>query len=133
MILVDTSVWVHRFRRESSPEVDFLLELLEREEDVCISGIIMTEILQGFRQDGEHKEVRSALEELVYLPMPKQAYFLAADIYRQARHHGETIRSTVDCLVAACAITHHVPLLQRDRDYETIAKFSKLKLVKAGQ
>ena len=129
MILVDTSVWINHFRGEVTPETDFLSKALEANEDVCISGIVLTEILQGVRQDKEYKLVRSSLEELILLPMSNQAYYLAADIYRRARFQGETIRNTMDCLIAACAVIHHVPLLQRDKDYETIAKFSKLRLV----
>ena len=126
-------MWISYFRGEDNPEADLLSEALERDEDVCISGIILTEVLQGIRHDAEYQTVRLALEKLILLPMPNKAYLLAADIYRQARLGGETVRNTIDCLIAACAITHHVWLVQRDKDFEVIARYSKLKLVRAGQ
>ena len=42
---------------------------------------------------------------------------------------GKSIRNTVDCIIAACAIEHKVPLLERDRDCHIIANHSKLKIL----
>ena len=128
MILVDTSVWINYFRGHDSSETVALTETIQNNEDVCVSGIIFTEILQGIPDDKEYRSVKALLNTFVFLPMPLEAYGLAADIYRHAKKKGHTIRNTVDCLISACAITHEVPLLQEDKDYLTIAKFSKLKL-----
>ena len=45
----------------------------------------------------------------------------AAAIFRAVRRSGHTVRSKVDCLIAAIAIRHDVPLLHRDADFERIA------------
>jgi predicted nucleic acid-binding protein len=37
-----------------------------------------------------------------------------------------TIRSGVDCVIAACAIRHDLEVLHADRDYPAIAKVSSL-------
>jgi predicted nucleic acid-binding protein len=50
----------------------------------------------------------------------------AADLYRRARRAGLTIRSGVDCLIAACAIRHDLTILHHDRDYPALAKVSAL-------
>ncbi len=39
---------------------------------------------------------------------------------------GFTIRSPFDCLIAACAIRNGVSLLHSDRDFNTIARFTRL-------
>ncbi len=131
MILVDTSVWIDHFRGETSPEAHRLARAPEDNEDICICGLIWTEILQGIRSDRQYRQVRRSLGSLVYLPLDRSGYTLAADIYRRARREGKTIRNTADCVIAACAITHGVPLLQNDRDFETIATVSELRLVRA--
>jgi predicted nucleic acid-binding protein len=50
MILVDTSVWINFFNGINTLTVDLLEELVEAEEEVCISEYILTEVLQGFKQ-----------------------------------------------------------------------------------
>ncbi|MBI4433022.1 MAG: PIN domain-containing protein [Candidatus Omnitrophica bacterium] len=129
MILVDSSVWIDYFRKSQNVQTDKLREALSQNKDLCVSGIIFTEVLQGIVSDGDYRQVKSMLEALILLPMPNEAYGLAADIYRRAKKNGHTIRNTVDCLIAACAVTHDVPLLHRDRDFLIIAKFSKIKLI----
>ncbi|MCP4576130.1 MAG: PIN domain nuclease [Deltaproteobacteria bacterium] len=47
-MLVDTSVWIDFFNGFSSFPRVRLRELLEAEEEVCISNHILVETLQGF-------------------------------------------------------------------------------------
>ncbi|MEK6582892.1 MAG: PIN domain-containing protein, partial [Nitrospirota bacterium] len=51
MILVDTSVWIDFLSGRDTRHRHLLHQLLEKEEDVCITEIILTEILQGIRDD----------------------------------------------------------------------------------
>jgi predicted nucleic acid-binding protein len=53
-------------------------------------------------------------------------YLDAVDLYRRARRAGITVRSGVDCLIAACAIRHGLTALHNDRDYPAIARISEL-------
>ena len=62
-------------------------------------------------------------------PIPADVYLEAADIYRLAKRKGFTIRSSVDCVIAAIAIRHDMPLLQADRDFDVIARFSALRTI----
>jgi len=127
-MLVDSSVWVDYFRGGPSPEADYLDAAIAADADLCLCGVVLTEVLQGIGPPRVYRKVRGQLDALLYLPTPREAYALAADIYRAARAQGRTIRNTVDCIIAACAIVHDVPLLQRDRDFVTIASVSKLQL-----
>jgi predicted nucleic acid-binding protein len=56
----------------------------------------------------------------------------AATLLRSARSTGRTPRSLLDCLIAAVAIRHDLPLLAADRDFEAIAAVSSLRLDRAG-
>ena len=60
-------------------------------------------------------------------PIPTAVFLHAAEIYRQGRGKGYTIRSSADCLIAAIAIQNDVPIWHRDRDYTAIAKFTSLR------
>jgi hypothetical protein len=132
MILVDTSVWIDYFRGAPSPEAGRLAQSIRDEEDLCLCGLVLTEILQGIPSPEEYRRVRRCLSALLYLPTPRRAHILAADIYRAAARAGKVIRNSVDCIIAACAIVHDVPLLQKDKDFLVIAGVSRLRLVKAS-
>jgi predicted nucleic acid-binding protein len=62
-------------------------------------------------------------------PTPMEAFEEAAYIYRRCRDTGYVIGSSHDCLIAACAIRHRVPLLHRDQDFEKIAAVTNLTLL----
>ncbi len=88
---------------------------------------IIQEVLQGAREQA-YRVLRATLFSLRLLesPMSLDVFEEAAHIYRTGRAIGHTIRSPVDCQIAACAIRNGVPLLHSDRDFTTIARFTTL-------
>ena len=127
MTLVDTSVWVDFFAGRSSPHVA-TLEALIVDEDICLCGVVLTEILQGIRDDKDYRATRRYLEPLTILPMTSKTFIAAADLYRLLRRRGVTVRKPIDCMIAATAIEHGVELLQNDRDFAGIARHCELTL-----
>jgi predicted nucleic acid-binding protein len=59
-------------------------------------------------------------------PLRHEVFEEAAGLYRAARRAGLTIRSGVDCLIAACAIRHGLTVLHHDRDFDVLARVSPL-------
>ena len=55
MIFVDTSVWIKFFNGVNATSVRLLEALIAGEEEVCLSDYILTEILQGFKQDRDFR------------------------------------------------------------------------------
>jgi len=51
----------------------------------------------------------------------------AAQLYRLARRQGITVRSSVDCLIAATALRHDLAVLHHDRDFPLLARVSPLR------
>jgi predicted nucleic acid-binding protein len=126
MILVDTSVWIQMLA--GRPGYDM------REEDLPLFATcppVLQEIVQGLRPGAESETFRRVLLAIPVLgdPLPLSTFLAAADIYRQGRRKGFTIRSSVDCLVAAIALEHKVPVWHRDRDYAAISRFTALETV----
>jgi len=130
VILVDTSVWIDFFAGRDLPHVIKLEHFILDNEDLALCGIILTEILQGIGDDTTHRRVQRDLNPLIMLPMPDTAFLRAADIYRQLRKQGITIRKTNDCIIAATALQHRCPLLHNDKDFVPIARHFPLKAVK---
>jgi hypothetical protein len=61
-------------------------------------------------------------------PLPAEAFREAAEIYRTGRSLGVTIRSSVDCLIAAIAIRNEAELWHDDRDFDHIVSFTRLRV-----
>ena len=123
MILVDTSIWIELLNRGRGAKVspDDLLRF-------ATCGPIVQEVLQGLRQSAVADAFREAFLALPRLsdPLPLDTFLEAAQIYRQGRKKGYTIRSSADCLIAAVAIEHRVPVWHRNRDFTSIAKYTTL-------
>lgn len=68
MTIVDTTVWIDFFGGTNTPEVQELQRLIDASEDVCICGVILTEVLQGIRKDKDHAAASAAFEAFLFLP-----------------------------------------------------------------
>ncbi|MBN1625198.1 MAG: PIN domain nuclease [Deltaproteobacteria bacterium] len=127
MVLVDTTVWIDIFAGRSYAHVNALEKLIKERQDICICGIILSEVLQGIRQGSEFVRTRDLLAKLVFLPMRYSTFLQSAEIYRTLRKKGTSIRKPMDCMIAAVAIENDVPLLHNDKDFIPIEKHFKLK------
>lgn len=128
-ILPDSSAWIAYFRSDRTPASNKLRNLIELEEDICICGPVLTEVLQGLRHDDQYKKVQGIMQTFDYLETSRAVYQYAADIYRELRAKGITIRSTMDCIIAATAHAHDVYLVHHDRDFEAISKHFPLRVL----
>jgi predicted nucleic acid-binding protein len=123
MILTDTSIWI-----------DFIVAGLPIEEkkfrDLVVCGPIVEEVLQGMRPGALIEDFRNRFLALPVVsdPVPMDLFLSAAEIYRQGRRRGLTIHSSMDCLIAAIAIENSIPVWHRDRDFNTIAKYTPLEV-----
>jgi predicted nucleic acid-binding protein len=129
MILVDTSVWIDFLSNRSTPATTQLVDFLEREEVIVFTGIILQELCQGCRHEKEVTAIENHFKFFLEIFPERSTYKLAAQIYRDCRRQGFTIRSSIDCLIAACALESGSSVLQQDRDYLHIAKVTLLQLV----
>ncbi len=124
MLLVDTSVWIEVFRKPSRLRLDAVVDF----DEVVTCLPVVQEVLQGFRDERAFQTAREAMYALpmVASPVTQPVFDQAIELYRAARRAGITVRSGVDCLVAACAIRHSLAVLHRDRDFDLLAKVSSL-------
>ena len=133
MIVVDTSVWIELFRARSHPAVSALEALIDQRADIAITEVILMEVLAG-AGDASVDKMRSQLVGLPILRLEGLTDFEeAARLYRSCRAAGQTVRNQIDCLIAVPAIRHGASLLHNDRDFDTIARHSALKLEPIGR
>ena len=124
MVLVDTSVWIEVFRKPSKLKLDRLLEF----DEIATCLPVIQEVLQGFRDERAFQTAREAMHALpvVESPMGRVVFDEAVGLFRAARRAGLSIRSGVDCLIAACAIRNGLTVLHRDRDFDHLSRISAL-------
>jgi predicted nucleic acid-binding protein len=125
VVLVDTSVWIETFRKPSRISLEKLVDF----DDIVTCLPVIQEVLQGFQDERAFALARDAMHALPVIesPMPRLVFDRAVELYRMARRAGCTVRSGVDCLIAACALQHGLDILHVDGDYDAIARVSSLR------
>ena len=131
-VLVDSSVWIAFLRDSGGPEVDLLEQLID-ERRAATTDVVLLEVLAGTTDEERAARLRRFLAgaELLRQESPADAEQAAA-LYRACRRAGETPRSLNDCLIAAVALRHDVPVLHRDRDFILLAQHTDLRLVESA-
>ena len=128
-VLVDTSTWVDFFNGQPSAQADALARLIRQEADVLTCGVVAAEVLQGIRRSRNLTKIEQHFLDMEWLtPREPETYLEAADLYRQLRSQGLTIRSTIDCIIAKLAAENDALLLSKDRDMQLIVDSKLLEL-----
>ena len=101
---------------------------VDREILTCLP--VVQEVLQGFRDEAGFRTARAAMLALPILesPLSSDVFLTGVDLYRRASRAGLTVRSSVDCLIAACALRHDVEVFHLDRDFDALARISPLRV-----
>lgn len=118
MLLLDASVWIDLLRGHDNGSVRYAM-LREPFEDLALTPMTYLEVLQGARSDAEFTRISSLLQAYLLLEPGAglDTHEAAARMYMMARRRGITIRTAVDCLIAAVAIEHGAVLVHNDRDF----------------
>ncbi len=77
-VLVETTIWIEFFRGRS--KVAQQLEILLMENAVWTCGVVMFEVLQGIKSEGEKNKILSILSTLPYVEMTKKLWQSAAGL-----------------------------------------------------
>lgn len=125
MVIVDSSVWIETFRAKNPLDLTAFVDL----EEVVTCLPIVQEVLAGFRDERAYRIAREAMLAfpIVESPLGESVFLEAVALYRAGRRAGVTVRSSVDCLIAACALRHDLEILHRDRDYPALARVAPLR------
>lgn len=129
LIVADTSAWVEFLRGTKHEVATTLRRLIENDEEIALTEMILAELLAGARAGAAVRELRSRLLSFRLLPLEGLADFEeAAAVYRSCRDAGETLGSLSDCLIAVPTIRAGAALLHNDADFDVIARHAPLKI-----
>lgn len=125
MRLVDTSAWIELLRHPQG----LTLDDLRGSSEIVTCLPVIQEVLQGIGDERAFADIRVAMLAWPRVddPMGLDLIDRATQIYRQARRLGHTVRSSVDCLVAASALARDLTVVHCDGDYDVIAHVTGLR------
>jgi predicted nucleic acid-binding protein len=129
VILVDTSAWIE-FDRATHSAVDRRLTgLISGGGAIAVTEPIVAEVFAGALTDEHERALRRLLGRCDLLRFDSVIDFDGAVVvYRRCRQAGVTPRGLLNCMIAAVAIRHDVPLLAWDADMVRIAELTGLRL-----
>ena len=129
-LFVDTSVWSLALRRDTAPEgpeVQRLREALGGGEAIYTTGIVLQELLQGFRGPKAKARIVERFGALAMIAPVRDDYIDAAELRNKCRRHGIQV-GTIDALLAQLCIRHKLIMLATDLDFSHMTKWTPLQL-----
>lgn len=131
-LLVDSSVWITLFRGGAPQVRERLASAAGEGHPLATSEPVALELLAGATEFSLPRLAR-LIDGLVVLDVdPHVDFRTAAALFRASRTKGRTVRSLMDCLIAAIAIRHEAVLVHRDRDFDALAGVSDLRTERWG-
>lgn len=132
MVIVDSSVLIDYLADRITPATNWLEQNFGRRR-IGITTLILAEVLQGIRGDGQFTETLGILERLaVFEIVSRDLAVRSARNYRVLRQHGITIRNMIDCLTATFCIHEGHELLHNDRDFDPFEEHLDLEVLHPG-
>ena len=127
MVIVDTTVWIEYLRGANTPETSWLDHELTR-QPLAITDLILTEILQGIRDEASFADTRDELLNFyIFETGGVDVAIESALNYRELRSLGYTVRKTIDAVIATWCIENGCELLHSDRGFEPFVKYLGLR------
>ena len=121
-MIVDTSVWIEFFRAPDSNASRWVADRIGEETSLVVPEVVLMELLIGTTDETTASLRRRFLQRFAIQPLaPVRDAEDAAAIHRRCRRGGKTVRSLIDCLVAAMALRLDLPVAHCDRDFDVIA------------
>ncbi|WP_373480812.1 PIN domain nuclease [Geminocystis sp.] len=128
MYLIDTSVWINIFRDKTGIKRKQLQNLI-KDNPFFLSRFTQMELLQGAKNEREWQLLETYLHDQDYLIENDLIFVNSARIFYDLRRKGLTVRSSIDCCIAALALTYDVILLHNDKDFEIIKEVRNLQII----
>jgi predicted nucleic acid-binding protein len=116
LVLIDTSVWINYFNDPESKEAR-ATKALVRTDQAVLTGIVLTELLQGVRTEREGNLLRETFSILPYVEMDREVWTAAGVMLRELRGKGITLPVS-DAILAALCLRHHYAIFTLDQHFK---------------
>ena len=116
-IIIDTSIWIEYFK--NNPDIVGFVEEHLLEDTVYLVGIIVSELIQGIKNEKEREMICSNLDAINFIDMKFEDWIKTGDLSSMLRRSGLTIPLT-DIAIAAAAIGNNLMLVTRDKHFKQV-------------
>jgi predicted nucleic acid-binding protein len=121
-VLVDTSIWIEYFNKPDS-NAGKSLENLLKEGRVFLTGIILTELLQGAKIEKEFESILESMLALPFLETTLNTWIQAGRISFALRKKGITIPTT-DLIIASLSLENNCKIFTLDLHFNKIPRIN---------
>jgi predicted nucleic acid-binding protein len=129
-MIIDTSVFIEFLRGSGSRADDWLATQVSERTALVIPEVVAMELLIGTTDETIARRWRQLLQRFDIEPLAAlRDSEEAAAIHRRCRRAGHTVRSLIDCQIAAVGLRMDLPVVHRDHDFEVIAEHCGLATV----
>ncbi len=116
IILIDTCAWIDFFKSQTGQLGNQVAKLIEMNQ-AAITGIVITELLQGIKNEKESKRLQLLLQSIHYLKTEENDWIKAGQLAGNLRTKGLTLPLT-DVLIATIAQRHDISILTIDKHFQ---------------
>ncbi len=122
-MIVDTSIFIEYLRGAGSQADAWLAERISQRTGLVVPEVVVMELSVGTTDEARAAQWRQLLQRFEIEPLAAlRDSEDAAAIHRRCRRAGKTVRSLIDCQVAAVALRMDMPVVHRDHDFDVIAE-----------
>jgi predicted nucleic acid-binding protein len=129
-MIVDTSVFIEFLRGSGSRADEWLASRVSERATLVVPEVVAMELMIGTTDETTARRWRQLLQRFDLEPLAAlRDSEDAAAIHRRCRRAGHTVRSLIDCQIAAVALRMDLPVAHRDHDFDVIAEHCGLATV----
>ena len=125
-VLVDTSALVEFLNDGNQAVANEVERVLTAHLTTC--DAVVMELTAGARSESDLQSIKSLLAMGHNESVTSVDFEIAATLYRTARRSGVTVRSMLDCVIAAVAVRLGIPVLHHDRDFDALASCTEVRV-----
>jgi predicted nucleic acid-binding protein len=118
LVIADSNIWIH-YLRDPNSEVGLTLQALLDKDQVLMTGVVLSEVLQGARTEREYEMLLPRLTALPYQEMNKRTWASAGRIGLRLRMKDGLIPLT-DLAIAALAIEYDHQVCTLDGHFDRV-------------
>lgn len=125
-VLVDTSALVEFLNDGNQAVANEVDRVLSAHMTTC--DAVVMELTAGARSESDLQSIKSLLAMGDNESVTSVDFEIAATLYRTARRSSVTVRSMLDCVIAAVAVRLGIPILHNDRDFDALASCTEVRI-----
>ena len=127
LVLIDSSAWIFALRKDGIEYIRRRVDRLLDEDRAATCGVVVCELLGGTKNKTEFDRLERDMTAPHKLDIDEAVWKEAAAINYKMAHARMTV-PTIDCIIAATAITYDVLLAHSDEHLDRISKETNLRV-----